>query len=150
MKIILLKSIKNLGDPGDTANVKKGFARNYLIPNKMAVYATETNLAQVENKVKKAKEFEIKNRENLQLIADKLNEEVLEFLLKVGEEDKLFGSVTSQMISDSLQEKGFNVLKKEIIIAEPIKSLGEHIIMVDLHKDIDVKVKIMVSALPSD
>ena len=54
------------------------------------------------------------------------------------------------MISDSLQEKGFNVLKKEIIIAEPIKSLGEHIIMVDLHKDIDVKVKIMVSALPSD
>ena len=61
MKIILLKSIKNLGNPGDTANVKKGYARNYLIPNKMAVYATETNLVKVENQVKKAQEFEVKN-----------------------------------------------------------------------------------------
>lgn len=150
MKIILLKSIKNLGDPGDTANVKKGYARNYLIPNKMAIYATETNLAKVENQIEKAKEFEVKNRENLQLIADKLNDEILEFALKAGDEDKLFGSVTSQMISDSLQEKGFNILKKEIIIVEPIKFIGEHIVMIDLHKDIDAKVKIMVSALPSD
>ena len=91
-----------------------------------------------------------KNRENLQLIADKLNDEVLEFALKAGDEDKLFGSVTSQMISDSLQEKGFNILKKEIIIVEPIKFLGEHTVMIGLHKDIDAKVKIMVSALPSD
>ena len=150
MKIILLKSHDNLGNVGEIINVKSGFARNYLIPNKIGSPATEQNIKSLESFLKAQEIKEAKNRTNLEALSKKLNSLTLKFDVQAGEDDKLFGSVTSQMISDSLQEKGFNILKKEIVVVEPIKFLGEHIVMIDLHKDIDAKVKIMVSALPSD
>jgi len=147
MKIVLLQSIRGLGDPGDIVNVKSGYARNYLIPQDMAVYATKNNISKIENRIEKAKAIELEKVEKLKSIAEKLDKLVIKFELKAGEEDKLFGSVTTQMISEGLLDQGFNVERKDIIINEPIKTLGNHYVSIYLHKDVSCKVKIKVKAL---
>ena len=147
MKIVLLQSIRGLGDPGDIVNVKSGYARNYLIPKDCAVYATKKNIAQIENRIEKAKQIESDRVEKLKLVAEKLNKLSLKFELKTGEEDKLFGSVTTQMISDALLEDGYTIERKDIDILEPIKTLGNYYINIYLHKDVTAKIKIKVKAL---
>ena len=147
MKIILLQSVRGLGDPGELVNVKSGYARNYLIPNDLAIYATKGNIVQAEYQIQKAKEKEIKRVAELQEVCNKLNKVSLKFELQTSEEDKLFGSVTTQMISDQLLENGFNIEKKDIAIAEPIKTVGNHHIDIFLHKDVVAKVKVKVKAL---
>ena len=147
MKIILLQSVRGLGDPGDVVNVKSGYARNYLIPKEIAVFATESNVIQIENRIEKAKEIEAGRVESLKGVAEKLDKLSLKFELKAGEEDKLFGSVTTQMISDSLSDDGYTIEKKDIDIVEPMKTLGNHYVAIYLHKDISAKVKIKVKAL---
>ena len=147
MKIVLLQSIRGLGDPGEIVNVKSGYARNYLIPQDMAVYATKNNISKIENRIEKAKAIELEKVEKLKSIAEKLDKLVIKFELKAGEEDKLFGSVTTQMISEGLLDQGFNVERKDIIINEPIKTLGNHYVSIYLHKDVSCKVKIKVKAL---
>jgi len=147
MKIVLLQSVRGLGNPGDIVNVKSGYARNYLIPQDMAVYATKNNIIQIENRIEKAKEIEAARIEKLKVVAEKLNKISLKFELQSGEEEKLFGSVTTQMIADQLSEQGYTVERKDIIINEPIKTLGSHYVNIYLHKDVDAKVKIKVKAL---
>ena len=147
MKIILLESVRGLGDPGEVVNVKSGYARNYLIPNDIAIYATKGNIAQAEYQIEKSKENEIKRVAELEEVCKKLNKISLKFELQTSEEDKLFGSVTPQMISDQLLENGFNIEKKDIAISEPIKSIGSHYVDILLHKDVAAKVKIKVKAL---
>ena len=114
MKIILLQSVRGLGGPGDIVNVKSGYARNYLIPKEIAVFATESNVNQIENRIAKAKEIEADRVETLKGVAEKLDKLSLKFELKAGEEDKLFGSVTTQMISDSLSNEGYTIERKDI------------------------------------
>jgi len=147
MKIILLQSVRGLGDPGDVVNVKSGYARNYLIPKEIAVFATQSNVRQIENRITKAKEIEAERVETLKGVAEKLDKLSLKFELKAGEEDKLFGSVTTQMISDSLSNDGYTVERKDIDISDPIKTLGNHYVTIYLHKDVSAKVKIKVKAL---
>ncbi len=147
MKIVLLQSVRGLGDPGDIVNVKSGYARNYLIPQDMAIYATKNNIVQIENRIEKAKEIEATRVKKLKVVAEKLNKLSLKFELQSGEEDKLFGSVTNQMIADQLLENGYTIERKDIIINEPIKTLGNHYVNIYLHKDVDAKVKIKVKAL---
>ncbi len=147
MKIILLESVRGLGDPGDIINVKSGYARNYLIPKDMAVYATKANISKIEYQVEKSKEIEAQKVEKLKEVAIKLDKLTLKFELKAGEEDKLFGSVTNQMIIDNLLEQGYNIEKKDIAIPEPIKTLGNHYINVYLHKDVESRIKVKVKAL---
>jgi len=147
MKIVLLQSVRGLGDPGDIVNVKSGYARNYLIPQDIAVYATKNNISQIENRIEKAKEIEAARVEKLTAIGEKLDKLSLKFQLKSGEEDKLFGSVTTQMIAEQLLENGYTVERKDIIINNPIKTLGNHYINIYLHKDVSAKVKIKVKAL---
>ena len=147
MKIVLLQSIRGLGDPGEIVNVKSGYARNYLIPQDMAVYATKNNISKIENRIEKAKAIELEKVEKLKSVAEKIDKLVVKFELKAGEEDKLFGSVTTQMISEGLLDQGFNVERKDIIIDEPIKTLGNHYVSIFLHKDVSCKVKIKVKAL---
>ena len=147
MKIVLLQSIRGLGDPGEIVNVKSGYARNYLIPQDMAVYATKNNISKIENRIEKAKALELEKVEKLKSVAEKLDKLVVKFELKAGEEDKLFGSVTTQMISEGLLDQGFNVERKDIIIADPIKALGNYYVDIYLHKDVSCKVKIKVKAL---
>ena len=147
MKIVLLQSVRGLGSPGDIVNVKSGYARNYLIPQDMAVYASKNNVIQIENRIEKAKEIEADRIEKLKVVAEKLNKLSLKFELQSGEEDKLFGSVTNQMVAEQLLENGYTIERKDIIINEPIKTLGSHYVNIYLHKDVDAKVKIKVKAL---
>ena len=147
MKIILLQSVRALGNPGDIVNVKSGYARNYLIPHKLAVYANKGNISRIEYQIEKSKAIEEQRIIELQKIADKLDKVTLKFELKAGEEDKLFGSVTNQMIANQLLEAGYNIEKKDIDIPHSIKTIGSHYVQVYLHKDVTTKIKIKVKAL---
>jgi len=144
MKIILLQSYEKLGKVGEIVNVKPGFARNYLIPNKIASLATNQNIKALKVFLKAQENREAKNRVNLEALSKKLNSLTLKFKVQVGEDEKLFGSVTSQMISDELSNKGYTVDKKEIQLDEPIKALGNHKVEINLGYDLDTKIKVKV------
>tara|TARA_B100001094_G_C17468120_1_gene456033 strand:- start:34 stop:480 length:447 start_codon:yes stop_codon:yes gene_type:complete len=146
MKIILLQTYKNLGKVGEIINVKPGFARNYLIPNKIASLATNQNIKALDVFLKAQENKEAKNRINLEALSKKLNSLTLKFEVQVGEDEKLFGSVTSQMISDELANKGYTIDKKEIVLDEPIKALGNYKIEINLGYELDTKIKIKVLA----
>jgi len=146
MKIILLQTHENLGKVGDVINVKPGYARNYLFPNRIASAATKQNIKSLEAFLKAQELKEAKNRTNLEALSKKLNTLTLKFDVQVGEDEKLFGSVTSQMISEELSKEGYTIDKKEINLEEPIKSLGNYKIEIDLGYDLVTKIKIKVSA----
>ena len=146
MKIILTQSVDTLGKAGDIVNVKPGYGRNYLIPRGVGVIATPAMIRATKQEIARKAMKEAKSKENLQVIADKLNTVKLIFTLKAGEDDKLFGSVTTQMISDSLNDKGYKVDKKYITTDEAIKSLGNYSAIVDFGDEITAKVKVKVNA----
>ena len=146
MKMILLQSYKSLGKVGDIINVKPGFGRNYLIPNRIASLATKQNIKSLELFLKSQEIKEAKNRVNLEALSKKLNSLTLKFSVNAGEDDKMFGSVTSQMITDELEKQEYIVDKKEIVLEEPIKSLGNHKVEINLGYELETKIKIKVSA----
>tara|TARA_A100001015_G_scaffold299099_1_gene382723 strand:- start:2406 stop:2849 length:444 start_codon:yes stop_codon:yes gene_type:complete len=146
MKIILKETIESLGKAGDIVNVKAGYGRNYLIPQGFGVLATHSMINATMQEIEQKAIKEAKSKESLEIIAKKLNTIKLTFALKAGEDDKLFGSVTTQMISDSLDEKGFKVDKKYISVEDSIKSLGNFSAIVDFGDDISAKVKLKVIA----
>jgi len=146
MKIILLQTHENLGNVGDIVNVKPGYARNYLFPNRIASAATKQNIKSLEAFLKAQETKEAKNRVNIESLSKKLNTLTLKFDVQVGEDEKLFGSVTSQMISDTLAEQGYTIDKKEINLEDAIKALGNYKIEIDLGYDLDTKIKIKVTA----
>ena len=146
MKVILLETDEHLGQIGDIINVKPGYARNYLIPNKKASIATKENIVYFEKWIESQKIKEAKNRANIELLAKQLDKMTLKFTLKAGENDKLFGSVTSQMISDEIENLGYSIDKKEIELEEPIKDLGNHFVHVNLGDNLKPKVKIKIQA----
>tara|TARA_B100001013_G_C24272189_1_gene309322 strand:+ start:59 stop:508 length:450 start_codon:yes stop_codon:yes gene_type:complete len=146
MEIILLKSHEKLGNIGDVINVKPGYARNYLIPNKIAQVATTSNIKALKSWIVTEEKKEAKNRENIELLAKYLNKLTIKFELQTGEDEKLFGSVTSQMISDEIEKQGYSIDKKEILLEDPIKSIGNHFVHIDLGYDHKPKVKIKISA----
>ena len=146
MKIILNQEIEGLGEEGQIVSVKDGFARNYLIPRGLAKHATTKNIMFIQKEIEDRQVREAKTRENLEALTKELNKLSLKFTLKSGEDDRLFGSVTSQMISEAILEKGYSVDKKEIEISEPIKSLGKFIVLVKLGQELEAKIKIKVTA----
>ena len=144
MKLILRENHDKLGKIGDVINVKDGYARNYLIPRKIAYIATEGNLIVLDEE-KKQRELKLqKEIKSAQTLALELEKVSLTMPVQVGEDDKLYGSVTSQMISDSLKEKGYNIDKKQIEIEEPIKVLGIYSVNIRLASNINTKVKVWV------
>ena len=145
MKIILSKDVDKLGDAGSVVSVKSGYARNYLIPNGLAVAATEYNISVVNASIKQQSIVDAKKRSNLESLADQLNKLTIKLTLKEGDDDKLFGSVTSQMIVDAVKESGFNIGKKEVEIEEQIKTVGNHFVNVKLDTDIVARVKVKVA-----
>ena len=146
MKIILKQSVDTLGKAGDIVKVKPGYGRNYLIPRGLGVLATPSMINATIQEIERKAIKEAKSKENLEIIANKLNTIKLTFSLKAGEDDKLFGSVTTQMISDSLNEKGYNVDKKYISVDETIKTLGNYSAIIDFGDEISAKVKLKVIA----
>ena len=144
MKVILLKTNEHLGEIGEIINVKPGYARNYLIPQKIATLATKENITYYTQWIENQKIKEAKSRENIQLLAKQLDKMTLKFSLKAGENDKLFGSVTSQMISEEIENLGYSIDKKEIILEDSLKEVGNHFVYINLGEDLKPKVKIKI------
>ena len=146
MKVILNQTIDGLGGEGDIVAVKDGFARNYLFPRGIAKNATKANIVAIQKEIDERKIREAKTRENLEALTIQLDKLSLKFEMKTGEDDRLFGSVTAQMISEAITEKGYTVDKKEIDIPEPIKHIGKYFVHVKLGPELDAKIKVKVAA----
>ena len=146
MKVILNQMIDGLGGEGDIVAVKDGFARNYLFPRGIAKNATKANIVAIQKEIDERKIREAKTRDNLEALTIQLDKLSLKFEMKTGEDDRLFGSVTAQMISEAITEKGYTVDKKEIEIPEPIKHIGKYFVHVKLGPELDAKIKVKVAA----
>lgn len=144
MKLILRKNYDQLGEVGDIVEVKEGFALNFLIPRGIAFQANAGNIRALEEEKRQMSKKEAKNLEDAQSIATELEKVSITIPVKVGEEDKIFGSVTTQMIADSLKEKEFDIDKRKIEITEPIKALGIYTVNVKLHPKVNAAVKTWV------
>jgi large subunit ribosomal protein L9 len=144
MKVILKQDYEKLGKLGDAVTVKDGYAMNYLIPNNIAMKANEGNLRVLEQ-LKKQHEVKIKKEiANSELLAAELQKLTLDIKVKAGEENRIYGSVTSQMISEKLDEMGFKVDKKHIALEEPIKELGIFTVDIKLNNNVNSSIKINV------
>jgi large subunit ribosomal protein L9 len=146
MEVILREHVDNLGRRGDLVKVADGYARNYLLPRKLALLATDGNKKVIEREKVK---FDIKEAEEqkvAQAVADRLATVEIAIARKVGETDALFGSVTNADIAEALAAKGFDIDRRKIALQEPIKKIGEVEVPVKLHRDVVVKLKVKVVA----
>ena len=144
MKIILPQDYEKLGKAYDQVEVKDGYARNFLIPKGIAIRATKNNIRMIEEKLNLQKRREEKKLKQAQALAEKLKKLSITIPVQVGEEDKVYGSVTSQEIAVSLKEKGFEIDKRQILLEEPIKALGIYDVPIKLHPEVTGYVKLWV------
>ena len=144
MQIILQEDIDKLGHRGDVVTVKPGYARNYLLPRKLAVEATEGNLKAIERirgslAKKTATELEAAHKQ-----AELMNVVALKFTRKTGENDQMFGSVTAADISEALAAQGFKIDKRQVQLAEPIRIIGESQVTIKVFRDLTAQIKVSV------
>lgn len=144
MEVILREDIEKLGTRGQMVKVKDGYARNFLLPRRLAVFATEANKKIVEQERQSWLRKEAKVKADAEGLAQLLSGVVLEFTRKAGEEDHLFGSVTSADIETGLAKKNFTIDKKKIQLDEPIKVLGEHKVTLNLYKGVTAEITVNV------
>lgn len=142
MKVILLQDVKKQGKKDQIINVSDGYANNFLIKNGLAVAATETSTHRLNKELANRKKEEDAFVEECQKIVEKLKKIEIVIKTKTGEQDKVFGTVSSKRICDELKLKGIDIDKKKIIIDAPINSLGTHIVKVKLHKRVEGEVKV--------
>ncbi len=144
MEIILRQDYEQLGKMGEVVTVKDGFARNYLIPKGIAYVATKTNKKRFENELQMQNWRKEKEKRAAEEMAKKLETVSCTIPVQVGEEEKLFGSVTSQNIADALAALGYEVDRRKIQLDEPIKSLGIYSVPIKLHPEVTATVKVWV------
>ncbi|HXF94795.1 MAG TPA: 50S ribosomal protein L9 [Gemmatimonadales bacterium] len=144
MEIILREDVKDLGKAGDVVSVKDGYARNYLLPKGLAYPATEANKKKIAYEAERIARQRAAEREAAAQEADRLAGVRLTFAVKVGEEDKLYGSVTAGDIQRKLEERGIHVDKRRVDLPEPIRSLGEFKVGLKLHPDVRPEITILV------
>ena len=144
MKIILRQDIDKLGLMGEIVDVKNGYARNYLIPNQMAYYASKGAVNKIEQEKKQYMQVKEKEKETAERLAEEFNDLQVTIAMKVGEEGKLYGSVTSQMIANELSLQGYNIDKRDITIPEPIKTLGVFQVKIKLHPEVNTTLRVWV------
>lgn len=144
MKVILRQNSENLGQIGEIVDVKDGYARNYLIPRKLAYPALQGNVKALEEEKKNLEKKKVQELASAEAFASELEKVSVTIPVQVGEEDKIFGSVTSQMIADGLKEKGYEIDRRKIEIEETIKSLGIYGINIKLHPNVNAKIKVWV------
>ena len=144
MKVILTTDVDTVGYMGEIKDVKRGLARNFLLPRKMAVEATPGNVKVWEKKKHIIQKHQIERKEQAVELANRLNDVVCNIKVKVGEEGKLFGSVTSQNISDALEELGFKISKKDLVMNSSIKETGSYDVTVKVHQDVNATIKVKV------
>lgn len=146
MKVILKEDVKNLGKMGDIMNVAEGYARNFLLPKKFAVEALTENIKALEHQKKIIQEKAKKVKKTSQDLADRVSSLTLTIKAKAGEEDKLFGSITTMDIAAALKNEGIDIDKKKISLEEPIKRLGSYAVSVKIHPEITAQLNISVVA----
>lgn len=144
MNVILIQDVEKLGSTGDELKVKDGYARNYLIPRKLAVEATPGSLRLLEQTKKKKERLEQKVKEECEKLAERLKNVSSTIPMEAGREDKLFGSITSEMIAESLLSEGIEIDKKKIVLKEPINALGVYNIDIKLHPEVEAQVRVWV------
>lgn len=144
MEIILVQPVKGLGVEGDVVAVTDGYARNYLVPQGIAISATKSNLKKVDEIKKKKEAKERKEKEVSEKLSEKLAQVSLTIPVKVGEDDRLFGSVTSQDICKALEKEGIEIDKRKIMLDEPIRELGVFPVNVKVHPEVTAVVKVWV------
>ncbi len=150
MELILKKTMETLGEEGDIVKVKSGYARNYLIPKKMAVIANKANLAQLEQEKAAIESRREKQHQESESLSKKISGTVITIEHRAGEEDKLFGSVTSADISEKLAEMDIRADKKNILLTEPIKTLGEFTVPIKVGYQVTSEITIQVVPLEAE
>ncbi len=150
MKVILCQDIEKLGKVGETVEVSDGYARNFLIPRKYAVSVQSASAEEIRHHLEIIQRREAKRRAELESIAKQINAITIEFKMRAGAEEKLFGSVTTAMIAEKLQEMHFNIDRKQILLEEPIKTLGIFSVPIKLGSNVTAEVKVWVSQLTDE
>jgi large subunit ribosomal protein L9 len=144
MKIILMQDYESLGFEADIVDVAKGYARNYLIPKRIAIEANNANLKALEMKKGKIMAKRMKDKEAAEKAGERISQLKVTIRRKAGEEGKLYGSVTSRDIAQELERQEINVDKRKIIIDEAIRTLGESEVAIKLHPEVMAKIKVVV------
>ena len=144
MRVILRRNVENLGDMGSVVNVKDGYGRNYLIPRELAYYASESAVKRIAVERKSFAKKVAQEKEKAEVLMAEITDLQISVAMKVGEEGKLYGSVNQAMISDELKLRGYDIDRKNIIIEDPIKSLGVFDIKIKLHPEVITSVKVWV------
>ena len=150
MELILKKTVESLGEEGDIVKVKPGYARNYLIPKKMAVLANKANLTLLEQEKAAIEARREKQRQEAESLSKKISGANIIIAHRVGEEDKLFGSVTAADISEKLAEMDIHVEKKNILLSEPIKTLGEVIVPIKVGYQMTSDITVQIVPLQAE
>jgi large subunit ribosomal protein L9 len=144
IEVILKEPVDTLGGRGDIVRVADGYARNYLLPRKLALAVTAGNKRQIAAERQRALAREAEERTTAEALASRLGQVECVVARRVGEKDTLYGSVTSADVADALARLGFPVDKRKIQLEEPIKALGEYFVPLKLHKDVTAQVKVLV------
>jgi large subunit ribosomal protein L9 len=144
MEVILRQAIEKLGHPGDVVSVSPGYARNYLLPRGFAYEATPGNKKRIDQEKQRLDQAEEQRRSSAQGLAERLEAVSLTFSARVGDEGKLFGSVTNSDIAHELAAQGFEIEKRQIELHEPIRALGVYRVQIRLHADVHPEIKVWV------
>ncbi|MGA1839639.1 MAG: 50S ribosomal protein L9 [bacterium] len=144
MQVILKEHIENIGQAGDLINVAPGFARNYLLPKKLAILADARNIKQLEHQKRLKQAIKEKHLKDCEKLARSLESLSLTIIRKAGENDRLFGSVTTIDIAEALKNEGIEIERKRMHLEEPIKSLGIYTIPIRLHQEVTANLKVWV------
>jgi large subunit ribosomal protein L9 len=144
MEVILREHVEHLGRRGDIVKVAEGYARNYLLPRKLALAVNEGNKRQIDRERKNAEARELEEKTQAEAFAARLAEAEIAIPRRVGENDTLYGSVTSVDIATALAAKGFEIDRRKIVLAEPLKALGQVTVPIKIHRDVTAQVKVSV------
>ena len=147
MKVLLKNDVPKIGRKGELLEVKEGYARNFLIPNGLAVEATGGTMKQYEEDKKAQERRKAKEKEDAQALAARIKGTTLTLRHKAGEEGRLFGSITSAEISEALKQKGFDIDRKHVILDEPIRLVGSHEVKIKLHTEVTASLHVEVVKL---
>ena len=143
-QVLLLQPINGLGAEGDTVTVKAGFARNFLLPRKLALPITQANKKHVESLLKAREAREQREFEDSRTLSERIERTSIAIAVKTGEGGKMFGAVTANDVLERLKTEGIELVKKQLQIAAPIKELGSHVVTIKLHADIETELKFEV------
>jgi large subunit ribosomal protein L9 len=146
MEVILREHVENLGRRGEVVKVAPGYARNYLLPRKLALAVTEANRRQIERERAAAEARDLEEKTQADALGQRVSQTEVEIARRVGENDTLYGSVTSADIAQALLAKGFEIEKRRIQLPEPIKALGEFTVPVKVHREVTSQIKVKVVA----